>query len=88
VSRLLDVDAVTEVLEKAFRPLMHTVSVSSDKQNVSLIIFDSNGAQIMRAPSRPGLEIRDPYSLRLTIERMRSQLRMKGFRIDPWQPPR
>jgi hypothetical protein len=51
----VNVDAVTEVLEKAFRPLMHTVSVSSDKQNASLIIFDSNSAQIMRAQADPDL---------------------------------
>jgi hypothetical protein len=86
VSRLLELDAVVEVLENAFRPLTCTASVSSAKQSVSFVIFDSNGAQILRAAGRPGIEMRDPYSLRLTIDQVRSYLKTKGFKLDPWQP--
>jgi hypothetical protein len=35
VGRLLELDAVVELLENAFRPLACTVSVSSAKQNVT-----------------------------------------------------
>jgi hypothetical protein len=87
VSKLLELDAVVEVLENAFRPLACTVSVSSTKQSVSFVIFDSTGAQILRAAGRPGIEMRDPYSLRLTIDQVRSHLKTEGFKIDPWQPP-
>jgi hypothetical protein len=87
VSRLLELDAVVEVLENAFRPLACTVSVSSTKQSVSFVIFDSNGALILRAAGRPGIEMRDPRSLRLTVDQVRSRLRTEGFEIDPLQPP-
>jgi hypothetical protein len=87
VGRLLELDAVVEALENAFRPLACTVSVSSAKQNVSFLLFDSNGAQILKATGRPGIEMRDPYSLRLTIDKVRSHLTTEGFKIDPWQPP-
>jgi hypothetical protein len=87
VSRLLELDAVVELLENAFRPLACTVSVSSAKQSVRFVIFDSNGVPILRGAARPGLEMRDPYSLRLTIDQARSHLKTEGFKIDPWQPP-
>ena len=78
---------MVEVLENAFHPLRCTVSVSSAKQSVSFIILDSKGAQILRAAHRPGIEMRDPYSLHLTIDRVRSRLETQGFKINPWQPP-
>jgi hypothetical protein len=87
VSRLLELDTVVKVLENAFHPLACSVSVSSAKQNVKFVIFDSNGVQILRAAARPGIEMRDPYLLRLTIDQVRSHLTTKGFKIDPWQPP-
>jgi hypothetical protein len=87
VSRLLELDLVVEALEGAFRPLACSVSVSSTKQSVSFVIFDSHGAQILRAAPRPGLEMRDPYSLRQTIDQVRAHLRTEGFKIDPWQAP-
>ena len=87
MSRLLELDAVVELLENAFRPLACSVSVSSAKQNVRFVIFDSNGVPILRAAGRPGIEMRDPYSLRLTIDQVRSHLTTKGFKLDPWQPP-
>ena len=87
MSRLLELDTVVKVLENAFLPLACTVSVSSTKQNVSFVLFDSNGAQILRAARRPGIEMRDPYSLRLAIDLVRSHLEAEGFKINPWQPP-
>ena len=87
MSSLLELDAVIEVLEKAFRPLMCTVSVSYAKASVSFVIFDSSGAQILRVAGRPELEMRDRYWLRLTIDRVRSHLRAEGFNIDLWGPP-
>lgn len=87
MSRLLELDAVVSALENAFRPLACSVSVSSTKQSVGFVIFDSNGAQILRAAARPGLEMRDPYSLRQRIDQARSYLRTEGFKIDPWAPP-
>jgi hypothetical protein len=87
VSRLLELDAMVEVLENAFHPLRCSVSVSSAKQSVSFIILDSKGEQILRAARRPGIEMRDPYSLRLAIDLVRSHLETQGFKINPWQPP-
>jgi len=87
MGRRIELDAVVEVLESAFRPLACRVLVSSDKQSVGFVVFDSNGAQILKASGRPDLEIRDPYSLRVTIEKARSHLGMEGFKIDPWQAP-
>ena len=87
MSKLLELDAVVEVLENAFRPLARTVSVSSTTQSVSFVIFDSNGALILRAAGRPGIEMRDPHSLRLTIDQVHSRLKTEGFKIDPWQLP-
>ena len=87
MSRLLELDTVVKVLENAFHPLVCTVSVSSVKQNVKFVIFDSNGVQILRAAGRPGIEMRDPYSLRLTIDEARSHLKTEGFKIAPWRPP-
>jgi hypothetical protein len=78
---------VVEVLENAFRPLACTVSVSSAKQSVRLVIFDSNGVPILRGAARPGLEMRDPSSLRLTIDQARLHLRTQRFKIHPWVPP-
>jgi hypothetical protein len=31
--------------------------------------------------------MRDPYSLRLAIDPVRSHLEAEGFKINPWQPP-
>jgi hypothetical protein len=59
VKRLLELDAVVQVLENAFHPLVCTVSVSSAKQTVRFVIFDSNGVPILRGAARPGLEMRD-----------------------------
>jgi hypothetical protein len=87
VSRLLELDTVVKVLENAFHPLACSVSVSSTKQNVSFVIFDSNDVLILRAAGRPGIEMRGPYSLRLRIDQVRSHLETEGFKIDPWQPP-
>jgi hypothetical protein len=87
VRRLLELDAVVQVLENAFHPLACTVSVSSAKQSVRFVIFDSNGVAVLRAAARPGLEMRDPLSLRLTIDQARLHLRTKGFKIHPWVPP-
>ncbi len=87
MGRLLELDAMVKVLENAFRPLTCTVSVSSAKQSVRFVIFDSNGAPILRPAGRPGLEMRDPYSLHLRIDQARSHLRAEGFKIDPWAPP-
>ena len=87
MSTLLELDTVVEVLERAFRPLACNVSVSSTKQSVGFVIFDSRGAQILRVAARPGLEMRDPYSLRQTIDQVRIHLRAEGFEIDPWQAP-
>jgi hypothetical protein len=75
------------MLENAFRPLACTVSVSSAKQSVRFVIFDSDGVPILRGAARPGLEMRDPYSLRLTIGEVRTHLRNRGFKIDPSVPP-
>ena len=80
-------DAVVEALESAFRPLACSVSVSSTKQSVGFIIFNTEGAQVLRMAARPGLEMRDPYSLRQTIDHVRAHLRAEGFEIDPWQAP-
>jgi len=87
VGRLIELDAVVKVLENAFRPLACSVLISSDKQSVGFVVFDPNGAQILKAPGRPDLEVRDPYALHLTIDKARSHLRMEGFKIDPWKAP-
>jgi hypothetical protein len=84
VSTLLELDVVVDVLENAFRPLMCTASISSDQQSVTFVVFDSNGAQILRR--QRGLELRDPYSLRLTINEARAHLKAHGFKIDPSVP--
>jgi hypothetical protein len=85
VSTLLVLDVVIDVLENAFRPLTCAASVSSDRQSVTFVVFDSNGVQILRR--QRGLELRDPYSLRLTIDEARAHLKAHGFKIDPSQPP-
>jgi hypothetical protein len=85
VSTLLQLDTVIDVLENAFRPLTCAVSVSSDRQSVTFVVFDSNGAQILRR--QRGLELRDPYSLRLMIDEARAHLKAHGFKIDPSVPP-
>ena len=85
VSTLLKLDVVVDVIENAFRPLTCTASVSSDQQSVTFVVFDSNGVQILRR--QRGLELRDPYSLRLTIDEARAHLKAHGFKIDPSQPP-
>jgi hypothetical protein len=72
---------VIDVLENAFRPLTCTASVSSDQHSVTFLVFDSHGAQILRR--QRGLELRDPYSLRLTIDEARAYLKAHGFKIDP-----
>ncbi len=83
MSRLLDLDAVTEVLEKAFRLLECAVSGSCDKQRVSFVIFEPNGNQDLECnePGQP--EMRDPHSLRLTIDRVRSHLGWRDLASTP-----
>jgi hypothetical protein len=76
---------VVEVLESAFRPFACSVSISPYKQRIRFVILDSSGAPILRPAARPGLEMRDPDSLRLRIDQARSRLRAEGFKIDRWR---
>ena len=87
MSRLLELEAVVEVLGNAFRPMSCEASVSGHGQELAFTVFDRDGTPIVTAPARPALEMREPYFLRLKIEHVRSFLETEGFKLDPFAPP-
>ena len=87
MSRLLDVEAVAKVLERAFCPLRCYVSVSDRNQKLAFAVFDEDGNPILRVQAGLMGELREPYSLRCRIDLVRAHLETEGFKLDAFASP-